>query len=248
MIVKLKDFNRRKPILEADDNSLNTDPQYNKKLKIKWTEPDLGQEVIHYDDKAKIEFYQHNITIGNRDIGKVSPRATKFYKYIIEPFRKGKYENLPIVSEDSFNISKIQNLMDYEFDNIVNGSYGKSYGDVLVTLTNDLKSKGELELPAPIVIRFVNFGETRTSSESSYYLFSGNRRINLALQYNIPVKIWVVDLIPSRRDVREFAKKMGALKNPSKFRKILRRSTGKDNIDDLSARERFKIIQSLKNF
>ena len=138
--------------------------------------------------------------------------------------------------------------MDFEFDNIVNGAYGKAYGDVLGTLAKDLKEKGSLELPAPIIIRFVNFGETRTSSESSYYLLSGNRRINLALQYNIPIKAWVVDLIPSRRDVRDFAKKSGALDDPGKFKKFLRRSTGKENIDELSARERFKIIQSLKNF
>ena len=246
MILRLKDFRESKFINEAESGE--STPSYNKNLKIKWTEPDLGQEVIHYDDKAKIEFYQHNITIGNKDIGKAAPRSTKFYKYIIEPFKKGRYETLPITSEDTFNVSKIQNLMDFEFDNIVNGAYGKAYGDVLVTLANDLKSKGKLDLPAPIVIRFVNFGETRTSSESSYYLFSGNRRINLALQYNIPIKVWVVDLIPSRRDVRDFAKKMGALDNPVKFKKILRRSTGKDTIDDLSARERFKIIQSLKNF
>ena len=98
------------------------------------------------------------------------------------------------------------------------------------------------------IIRFINFGETRTSEESSYYLFSGNRIANLALQYNIPIKAWVVDLIPSRRDVRQFAEQSGAASDPLKFKKLLRRETGKENIDDLNARERFKIIQSLKNF
>lgn len=245
MLLRLKDFGKS-PVNEAEDKK--SAPSYNKKLKIKWVDPDLGQEVEHYDDKAKVEFYQHNITIGNKDIGKTAPRATKFYKYIIEPFRKGEYQDLPITSDDEFNVTKIQNLMDFEFDNIVNGAYGKAYGDVLGTLAKDLKEKGSLELPAPIIIRFVNFGETRTSSESSYYLLSGNRRINLALQYNIPIKAWVVDLIPSRRDVRDFAKKSGALDDPGKFKKFLRRSTGKENIDELSARERFKIIQSLKNF
>ena len=138
--------------------------------------------------------------------------------------------------------------MVYEYDNIINGAYGRAYGDVLIKTTEELKKSGSISLPAPIVIKFINFGETRTSEEASYYLFSGNRVANLALQYNIPIKAWVVDLIPSRRDVRQFADQSGASANPTKFKKLLRRETGKENIDDLNARERFKIIQSLKNF
>ena len=249
MILRLKQF-----VVEQEEKNIGEAPKVfsgekgQGNLVINWQKPDLAEEIDHYDDKAKLEFYQHNITIGNRDIGKVSPRATKFYKYISEPFKKGHFENLPIISDDEFNVSKIQNLMAFEFDNISTGAYGKAYGDVINKLAEDLKNEGSIDLPAPIVIRFINFGETRTSSESSYYLFSGNRRINLALQYNIPVKVWVVDLVPSRRDVREFATQSGATQNPAKFKKLLRRSTGKDNLDDLNARERFKIIQSLKNF
>jgi hypothetical protein len=138
--------------------------------------------------------------------------------------------------------------MVYEYDNIVNGAYGRAYGDVLIKTSEELKKRGELDLPAPIIIRFINFGETRTSEEDSYYLFSGNRLANLALQYNIPVKAWVIDLIPSRRDVRQFAEQSGATSDPVRFKKLLKRETGKESIDDLNARERFKIIQSLKNF
>ena len=103
MLLRLKDFGKS-PVNEAEDKK--SAPSYNKKLKIKWVDPDLGQEVEHYDDKAKIEFYQHNITIGNKDIGKTAPRATKFYKYIIEPFRKGEYQDLPITSDDEFMLQK----------------------------------------------------------------------------------------------------------------------------------------------
>jgi hypothetical protein len=247
MIKKLKDF-----VVEQEDSKKNPDiittGEKSSKLKINWVEPDLAEEVQHYDDKAKIEFYQHNITIGNKDIGKVNPRSTKFYKYILDPFKKGSLEMLPVVSEGDFQVSKVQNLLSFEFDNIVTGAYGKAYGEVLEQMAEDLKKEGSLSLPAPIVIRFINFGETRTSSESSYYLFSGNRRINLALHYAIPIKVWVVDLVPSRRDVRDFAQKSGATQDPEKFKKILRRLTGKESLDDLNARERFKIIQSLKSF
>lgn len=248
MILRLKDFVNEQETKEKEAPLSLEGPKDGQSLSIKWLEPDLAEEISHYDNKAKLEFYQHNITIGNKDIDKVSPKSTKFYKYIIEPFKKGKMETLPIVSDDEFNVNRIQNLLSYEFDNIVSGAYGKSYGEVLTKMTEDLKSQGSLSLPAPIIIRFINFGETRNSSESSYYLFSGNRRVNLALQYNIPIEAWIINLVPSRRDVREFAQKSGATKDPLKFKKLIRRSTGKENIEELSARERFKIIQSLKTF
>jgi len=244
MIIRLNNFLVEKGEGKEESPSKN----YVGKLRINWVKPDLAEDVEHYDDKAKIEFYQHNITIGNRDIGKVGARSTKFYKYIIEPFKKGKMIDFPVVSDDGFNISNLQNLMPYEFDNIVNGAYGKAYGDVLVKIADSLKGNGSIQLPAPIIIRFINFGETRTSAEDSFYLLSGNRRINLALQYNIPVKAWVIDLIPSRRDLREFIEKSGASKEPEKLMKLVARKTGKDNIEDLNARERFTLIQSLKNF
>lgn len=246
MILRLKDF-----IFEQESPMGTPEApvsKSSKKLNISWIKPDLAKEIEHYDDRAKLEFYQHNITIGNKDIGKSPARSTKFYRYILEPFRKGHFEEVPIVSESSFDVNSIQNFMVYEYDNIVNGAYGRAYGDVLVKTTEELKRRGTLELPAPIIIKFINFGETRTSEESSYYLFSGNRLANLALQYNIPIKAWIVDLIPSRRDVRQFADQSGASANPTKFKKLIKRETGKENIDDLNARERFKIIQNLKNF
>ena len=250
MILRLRDFINEQDSNSPDGSEGTKAPvkSYVGKLKINWNMPDLAEEIEHYDDKAKLEFYQHNITIGNKDIGKTAARATKFYKYIIEPFKKGSMVNVPIVSDDGFDVNSIQNLMSYEFDNIVAGAYGRSYGDVLIKISDDLKRKGSITLPAPIIIRFINFGETRTSAEYSYYLFSGNRICNLALQYNIPIKALVLDLVPSRRDVREFAQKAGATTDPLRFRKLIKRETGKESIDELNARERFKIIQSLKDF
>jgi hypothetical protein len=250
MILRLSDFVNEQDSNSPDGSEKTQAPvkSYVGKLKINWDMPDLAEEISHYDEKAKLEFYQHNITIGNKDIGKVAARSTKFFKYISEPFKKGHMETIPIVSEDGFDVNSIQNLMAYEFDNIIAGAYGRAYGDVLVKISDDLKRKGSLSLPAPIVIKFINFGETRTSAEYSYYLFSGNRIANLALQYNIPLKALVLDLVPSRRDVREFAQKAGATTDPAKFKKLLRRETGKETLDDLNARERFKIIQSLKDF
>ncbi len=220
-----------------------------KKGSIKWAKPDLGEEILHYDAAAKLEFYQHNIDISNKDIGKVDAKATKFYKYLIKPFSKGELMDLPLSSDEEFQVTRIQNLDAYEYENIVAGAYGRGYGDVLIETTNNLKKYGNLTLPAPIVIRFINFGETRRSEESSYFLFSGNRRINLALHYGIPIKVWVVDLIPSRRDVRDFAEKVGILRRgEAYFSDFIKKTVGKESLDDLSARERFKVIRALKNY
>ena len=219
-----------------------------KKLHIKWVKPDLGTEILHYDSAAKLEFYQHHIDIPNKDIGKVAPKATKFYKFIFKPFSRGEFLDLPLSSEDEFQVTRIQNLDAYEYENIVAGAYGRSYGDVLIEITKDLKKFGSLSLPAPIIIRFINFGETRRSEESSYFLFSGNRRVNLALHYGIPIKAWVIDLIPSRRDVRDTAEKTGmSMKGEAFFKEFIQKTVGKDNIDELTARERFKVIKALKS-
>jgi flavodoxin len=240
MILRLDKY-----IAEQEETKVSTP----KKLNIKWEKPDLAEEIEHYNNKAKLEFYQHNIDIPNSDIKKVAAKATKFYKYIFQPFTKGKMMDLPIVSEDEFQVTKIQNFDSYEYENIVAGAYGRGYGDVLVEVTDQLKENGTISLPAPIVIRFINFGETRRSGESSYFLLSGNRRANLALHYGIPVKVWVVDLIPSRRDVRDFAEKSGILrKGEDNFKEYIQKTVGKENIDDLTARERFNLIQTLKKY
>jgi hypothetical protein len=242
MITRLSNY-----LIEGEGEGIASIPR--KKLHIKWAKPDLGKEILHYDESSELEFYQHNIDISRKDIGKVAAKATKFYKYLIKPFNKGRLMELPLTAEDEFQVTRIQNLDAYEYENIVAGAYGRGYGDILIEVTKDIKKFGNLTLPAPIIIRFINFGETRRSEESSYFLFSGNRRINLALHYGIPIKAWVVDLIPSRRDVRDFAEKSGILrKGEAFFKEYMQKTVGKDSIDDLSARERFKIIQSLKSF
>jgi hypothetical protein len=253
MILRISDFLLEQEDLGKDVNPKPKDQALYKpkagKLKISWIKPTLSEEIKHYTDDVRTEFYQHNIEISNSDIDKVKAESTKFYKYISQPFSKGRLVDLPIYSEDEFQVTKIQNLDAYEFENIVAGAYGKGYGEVMRKVSSELKQKLSMDMPAPIVIRFINFGETRRPGEASYFLFSGNRRINLALYYGIPIKVWLIDLIPSRRDVRDFAEKSGILKKGNEFfTEFLLNRTGKDNIDALSARERFNVIQSLKSF
>jgi len=247
MIYRISNFLLEQEEIEDQDPALKKPKKG--KLKINWTEPDLAEEIQHYTDAVKTEFYQHNIDIPNTDINKVKSTSTKFYKYISTPFNRGKLVDLPLYSEDEFQVTKIQNLDSYEFENIIAGAYGKGYGEVMRKVAAKLKERTKLSLPAPMVIRFINFGETRRQGESSYFLFSGNRRINLALYYGIPIKVWLVDLIPSRRDVRDFAEKSGIMKKGDEFfKEFLSDRTGKDNLDSLTARERFNLIQSLKGF
>jgi hypothetical protein len=216
------------------------------KLNIVWTKPILSQEVKNYNDIVATEFKQHNMPISNRDIPKIDPKITKFYKFIVSPFSKGEMLSIPLNSDTEFDIQKLQNFKPFEYDNMVAGSYGKVYGEYLVKLTQDLKKVGYLEISAPIVIRFVNFGETRRSGEESYFLFNRHREMNLALHYGIPIKVWVIDLIPSVKTVRSNALKYGYLRGgESSFLKFVKNVTGKDTMEALTARERFKVIQRM---
>jgi hypothetical protein len=217
-----------------------------RKLNIVWTKPVLSKEVKNYTDIVKTEFKQHNLPIGNKDIPKVDPKITKFYKFIVGPFSRGELTPIPLNSDTEFDIQKLQNFEPFEYDNIVAGSYGRPYGEYLKKLTDDLKKVGYLELSAPIVIRFINFGETRRPGEESYFLFNRHRELNLALHYGIPVKVWVIDLIPSVKTVRNNALKYGYLRGGEQgFLNFVRNVTGKDNLEVLSARERFKVIQRM---
>jgi hypothetical protein len=43
-------------------------------------------------------------------------------------------------------------------------------------------SRGSITLPAPIILLI----------DDTYYGFAGNRRLNLAIKHNIPIKVWLV--------------------------------------------------------
>lgn len=217
-----------------------------KKLNILWTKPVLSKEIKNYDDSIMLEFTQHKLPISNKDVGKVDPKITRIYKFLVNPFEKGELKEIPLNSDTEFDLQKLQNFETFEYDNIVAGSYGRKYGEYLKDLTSDLKRSGYLEISAPIVIRFINFGETRRPGEESYYLFSRGREISLALHYGIPVKVWVVNLIPSMKSVRDNAMKYGYLKGGEQSLKaFVKNVTGKENLDELTARERFKVIRRM---
>jgi hypothetical protein len=67
MILRLSDFINEQDSNSPDGSEGTQAPvkSYVGKLKINWEMPDLAEEISHYDEKAKLEFYQHNITIGN---------------------------------------------------------------------------------------------------------------------------------------------------------------------------------------
>ena len=70
MILRLKDFVTEQENIGAENPESSPSVSSKKNLKINWLKPDLAKEIEHYDDKAKLEFYQHNITIGNKYIYK----------------------------------------------------------------------------------------------------------------------------------------------------------------------------------
>jgi hypothetical protein len=76
MILRLDKY-----IAEQEETKVTTP----KKLSIKWEKPDLAEEIEHYNNKAKLEFYQHNIDIPNTDIKKVK-KAIKEIRSLKEVF------------------------------------------------------------------------------------------------------------------------------------------------------------------
>jgi hypothetical protein len=52
------------------------------------------------------------------------------------------------------------------------------------SMEEELLTNGSIKLPAPILLKF----------GSTYYGFSGNRRTNLALKYDLPLEVWLVEM------------------------------------------------------
>jgi hypothetical protein len=59
-----------------------------------------------------------------------------------------------------------------------------------------LQDKGEITLPMPIIINF----------DGLYYGYAGNRRMNLAFKYDIPLKAWLIEVGPKKSSLSEILK------------------------------------------
>lgn len=136
------------------------------KKAIKWIKPNFSEEVGEYFENQQTKSYLFN-------------KGYEFSndKELIDFLSKGKMKEL-----SKIELARTENLTtnpsDFE-EELKEEGYSDSYNSMRDKLNKDIK----ISLPAPILLK----------TENRYYGFSGNRRMNLAWNNNLPVKFWVVD-------------------------------------------------------
>lgn len=135
--------------------------------KINWVKPDISSELGEYfENEVTKKFLHKNGIVFNTE------------KELLSALETGKLT--PITKDQlkgGINFTLTPEELKEEFSDPV---YRKNY----MIMKNLIEKKGTISLPAPIVLN-VN-GEL--------YGFAGNRRINLSFEYNLPLKVWLVNL------------------------------------------------------
>lgn len=137
-----------------------------KSEQIIWTAPDLSEEFGEYFDNS----YTKKYLKGKGLSFKTKDELAAFLK-------TGKL--VPITRDELKTNFNNLTLRDRDFaDEIKNPKYRASYESMKQELTH----KGKITLPAPIIFDL----------DGLYYGFAGNRRMNLAFKYGLPLKVWMV--------------------------------------------------------
>ena len=130
---------------------------------IAWSEPDFVEESGEYFENIKaIEFFK------KRGI------SFKSEQELVSLLRKGKLVDMPL--EKVHNYSSIREF----FKEIQNSEYAKSFH----SMKKYLESYKKIKLPAPIFIKISHTGDI--------WCLSGNRRINFAKYFKLPIKVWLL--------------------------------------------------------
>jgi len=139
-------------------------------LSIGWGKPVLK-------DEAKEYFENHLV----RDYFEKNGIEFDSEKKLQSILRKGKLQevNRMELSDNYTNMGLLQS----EFERkLMNPQYEQSF----VQMEEELLKNKKMKLPAPILIKMGDL----------YYGYSGNKRMNLAWKYNLPVNFWVVNIKP----------------------------------------------------
>jgi hypothetical protein len=145
------------------------------KKDIKWRKPNFNNEVDEYFLNKATRIFLGNNGYNFKDKGE-----------LINFLQNGELKSLPEIK-----LYPIENLTIDRRDfrkELEDESYASSYNELQNKLNKDIK----IELEAPILISF----------PESNYLYSGNRRVNLAINNNIEIKFWIVkasDIKPKQR-------------------------------------------------
>ena len=143
-----------------------------KKLLIDWEKPDIQEETG--------EYFENQLT---KDWLRENGIVFETEQELIEAFSKGNLETITLRQlENANNLT----MTPSEFDlDLLDSEYRKSFE----SMETKLMHEGEITLPAPIILYINNI---KTGEISPYYGFAGNRRMNLAFKYGLPLKAWIV--------------------------------------------------------
>jgi len=136
------------------------------KRSIKWKKPNVKDEVGEYFNNPDTKSY-------------LSYKGYQFNteKDLIGFLSKGKmteFHEAQLAGTENFTT----NATDFSKE-LKKDGYSDSYDEMSKKLNKDMK----ISMPAPIVLKI----------GKRHYGFSGNKRVNLALRYELPVKVWLVE-------------------------------------------------------
>jgi hypothetical protein len=136
---------------------------------IVWVKPNLSEEVGEYtqNDYTK-QWLKSKGIVFNTDKEVMSFLNSGKMTSVSKDELMKKYDNLTLEPSE-FK----QELKDQE--------YLKSFK----SMEDALLRRGSITLPAPIIFLI----------DGTYYGFAGNRRLNLAIKHDIPIKVWLVRLL-----------------------------------------------------
>jgi len=137
-------------------------------LHIKWTAPDVNDEIGEYFENVRTKKFFKSNGISFKTDGE-----------LLKFLNSGKL--VLISKEELLKDADNLTLTDKDFKHeLQDKEYKKSFESMEQKLTDT----GSITLPAPIILK----------TDTTYYGFAGNRRMNLAFRYNIPLKVWLVKL------------------------------------------------------
>jgi hypothetical protein len=151
-------------------------------MNISWTPPKFESGTEEYFENEHTKKY-----LANKGIKFESPEE------LISFLRSGKSERLSI-SELSSGFKNLS-LDPEDFKKELSD---KEYAKSFKSMEKELNEKGNITLESPILLKL----------DHEFYCFSGNRRVNLAKKYDIPVSFWVVDLSSRKISVNSFLRNL----------------------------------------
>jgi len=138
------------------------------KLIINWKKPDLSDEIEEYTG--------NNYT---KNFFKKKGLIFKSDKEVLDFLNSGKSVTITHSQLSSHYDNLTLDSKHFESE-LADPDYALSFR----SMEKILQDKGTITLPMPIIINF----------RGLYYGYAGNRRMNLAFKYGIPLKVWLVNV------------------------------------------------------